>query len=196
MSTLLLSLLPPTFLSCFSDARGGSHELVCLCSCSCLLLCCSYRFHLPPACRFLFCRDRWASGFADVLTVGERDGALAVFVKSPTVGERHCVARCFRCLSTPAIAVVRSLPPSRSLPSGLLLPVLVPADNRAIIPSCAGHHTPHDTMVCTPVPHCLCAATPHCAPPPTTHHTAPHNTPHHATHHHTPHTPVAHAPAP
>ena len=72
-------------------------------------------------------RDRWASGFADVLTVGERDGALAVFVLSPTVGEWHCVARCFRCLSTPTIAVVRSLPPSRSLPSGLLLPVLVPA---------------------------------------------------------------------
>ena len=87
--------------------------------------------------------DRWVGGFANVLTVGERDDALAVFVLSPTVGERddalavfvlsptvgewHCVARCIRCLSTPAIVVVRSLPPSRSLPSGLLLPVLVPA---------------------------------------------------------------------
>ena len=66
------------------------------------------------------CGDRWVGGFANVLTVGERDDALAVFVLtvgepddaltvfvltvcepddalavfvlSPTVGEWHCVA--------------------------------------------------------------------------------------------------------
>ena len=62
-----------------------------------------------------------------MLAVGERDDALAVFVLSPTVGEWHCAARCWRCLSTPTIVVVRSLLFSRTLPSVLLLPVLVPA---------------------------------------------------------------------